>query len=235
MLFLCFHPLRLYACLLLTLISSVNDWMSPTLKVRTCQCSSQHPPLVNWTVLDKLSLCWCSAQWKVLWRTLGHGAVFTLVLSLSSSLFFPQVFLSPFPPPAPWPVSVALFAESGRVVLSVPFSLPGLLLLLLHPNVVAWVNTPPLPHLLLLFISFTYLPTNLHSFSPNYANAQSSYCSTKATSGSILKKAHNQAMWEMALCQCRAHSGILMRVFRTPDVSQKFRNSLKESVFVKQD
>lgn len=106
-------------------------------------------------------------------------------------LFFPQVFLSPFPPPAPRPVSVALFAESGRVVLSVPFSLPGLLLLLLHPNVVAWVNTPPLPHLLLLFISFTYLPTNLHSFSPNYANAQSSYCSTKATSGSILKKAHN--------------------------------------------
>ncbi len=127
------------------------------------------------------------AQWKVLWRTLGHGAVFTLVLSLSSSLFFPQVFLSPFPPPAPWPVSVALFAESGRV-LSVPFSLLGLLLLLLHPNVVAWVNTPPLPHLLLLFISFTDLPTNLHTFSPNYSNAQSSYCSTKASSGSLLKR-----------------------------------------------
>ncbi len=103
--------------------------------------------------------------------------------------FFPQVFLSPFPPPAPWPVSVALFAESGRVVLSVPFSLPGLLLLLLlPPNVIAWVNTPPLPHLLLLFISFTDLPTNLHSFSPNYSNAQSSYCSMKASSGSLLKR-----------------------------------------------
>ncbi len=114
------------------------------------------------------------AQWKMLWRTLGHGAVFTPVLSLSSSLFFHRSSYPPFPPPTPWPVSVALFAESGRVVLSVPFSLPGLLLLLLlPPNVIAWVNTPPLPHLLLLFISFTDLPTNLHSFSPNYSNAQS--------------------------------------------------------------
>lgn len=89
-LFLCFHP----PSLLLTLISSVNDWMSPTLKVRTCQCSSQHPPLV----LINLWVCCCSAQWKVLWRTLGHGAVFTLVLSLSSSLFstgLPIPFSSP--------------------------------------------------------------------------------------------------------------------------------------------
>lgn len=152
---------------------------------------SAPPSILHWwysSKQDKNQVLDNCAQWKMLWRTLGHGAVFTLVLSLSSSLFFHRSSYPLFLPPAPWPVSVALFAESGRVVLSVPFSLPGLLLLLLPPNVVAWVNTPPLPHLLLLFISFTDLPTSLHSFSPNYSNAQSSYCSTKASSGSLLKR-----------------------------------------------
>lgn len=152
--------------------------------------------------------------------------------------FFPQVFLSPFPPPAPWPVSVALFAESGRVVLFVPLSLPGLLLLLLHPNVIVWVNTLPFPHFLLfLCTSFTDLPTNLHSFSPNYPHAQSSYCSTKASSGSILKghitKQCGKRHYVSARLILTSWCGYLGKTLLPGAKSSE--TVLKESLFVKQD
>ncbi|KAA0717698.1 hypothetical protein E1301_Tti014525 [Triplophysa tibetana] len=48
------------------------------------------------------------------------------------------VFLSPFPPPAPWPVSRGSVCRDGPGrPLYTPLT-PGLLLLLLHPNVLAW-------------------------------------------------------------------------------------------------
>lgn len=139
--------------------------MSPP-SILHCWCNKHKPDKKSKPAIISIAIVsFCEAQWKMLWRTLGHRA-FLLLSFPCLPLFFSAGLLIPFSSPrtlacVPW---LCCRDGPGRPLYT-PLT-PGLLLLLLHPNVLAWVNTPPFPHILLLFISFTdLLPSNLCTFS----------------------------------------------------------------------